>query len=699
MGERAVDDRWATGQLIGASRARRALARFNSDVGKAAAVAVAYFVGAEIAFFIGTLSDKIFAPFWPPNIILFCALVLVPWKRWWVYILAALPAHVAAELGVGMGALQLLVAFATNVSVAVLNAAAAQRFVGEQPWFSDVRKTWLYVLITALASPAIVALAGAFVPILGGGSIEDFGLHWTQWFASNSLGSLALGPIVLILLADASLPSRPALRTIEAVVIGAALVVVCAVAFEVSAGTFESGFLPALLYSPLPLILWSAVRFGSRGASGAVLIVSAALIWRALNGPSLFIAGDPETNVFALQVFLIGLAIPVILLGAAVEEARRAERTTRDSEEQISFAATSANIGLWQHNLRTGDFWATDHCRRMFGLPADAPLSWKTIGNVVHPDDRDMLKDAMLAATQYSMPAECEFRAVLPDGTTRWMSARAHAAYDDEHGPVRLSGLVADITARKTAEHQIELQRRELAHLTRVSVVGELSGAIAHELNQPLTAILANAQASRRILAKEAPNLGDVANALDDIEQASSHAAEVIARVRRLLKKSDSRLELVDVNELFRSTLKLLHSELIGRRIRVHLDLAENLPLALGDPVELQQVLLNLVMNASDAMSSTATRRRVLTLTTRTSKEGSVEGVVSDQGRGIAPDQQGRLFEPFYTTKEHGLGLGLSICSTIIKSHGGDLRIVNNETGGARAIFVLPAYKAMAAAK
>src|SRR5436309_5647729 len=190
----------------------------------------------------------------------------------------------------------------------------------------------------------------------------------------------------------------------------------------------------------------------------------------------------------------------------------------------------------------------------MFDLPTDAPLSWETIGNAVHPDDRDMLKDAMLAATQYSMPAACESRAVLPDGATRWMAARAHAAYDDEHSPVGLSGLVADITARKTAEHQIELQRRELAHLTRVSVVGELSGAIAHELNQPLTAILANAQASRRILARETPNLGDVANALHDIEQASSHAAEVIARVRRLLKKSDSRLELVDINELFRST-------------------------------------------------------------------------------------------------------------------------------------------------
>jgi signal transduction histidine kinase len=675
-----------------ASLLRRLLARLNNDLRKPVAVAVAYFVGAEIAFFIGTLSDKIFAPFWPPNIVLFCALVLVPWKRWWLYILAAFPAHIAAELGVGMDAPQLFIAFLTNVLVAVLNAAAMQRFVGPLPWFCEVRKTWFYVSITALATPAIVGLGGAFVPVLGGGSLDDFGLYWMQWFASNSLGALALGPVALMLLADVprSFPSAPAFRKVEAAVLGTTLVAVCAVAFEVSAGTVESGFLPALLYSPLPLILWSAVRFGSSGASGAVLIVSAALIWRALNGPSLFIAGDPETNVFALQVFLIGLAIPVILLGAAIEQARHAERTTRDSEEQISFAATSANIGLWQYNLVTGDLWGTEHCRRMFGLPADAALDWDVIGNAIHPDDRDMLKDAMSAATRSSVPAECEFRVVLPDQQIRWMTARAHASYDEEGSPVRLSGLVADVTARKAAEHQIELQRQELAHLTRVSVVGELSGAIAHELNQPLTAILANAQAARRMLANRAPNFSDLADALDDIVQADSRASEVISRVRRLLRKGGSRFEPVDVNELFRSTLKLLHSELIGRRIRVHLDLAEDLPLAIGDPVELQQVLLNLMMNASDAMSSTATRRRVLTLTTRMTKEGFVEGVVSDHGRGIATEQQGHLFEPFYTTKEHGLGLGLSICSTIINAHGGELRIVNNQTGGARATFVVP---------
>src|SRR5215470_1376237 len=141
-----------------ASLFKRALVGLNSDIGKAAVVAIGYFVGAEIAFFIGTLSDKIFAPFWPPNTVLFCALVLAPPKRWWIYILAALPAHIIVELGVGMGAAQLLIAF--------INAAAMRWLVGERPWFCDVRKTWLYVVVTALVVPAIVALAGAFVPIL-----------------------------------------------------------------------------------------------------------------------------------------------------------------------------------------------------------------------------------------------------------------------------------------------------------------------------------------------------------------------------------------------------------------------------------------------------------------------------------------------------------------------------------------------------
>jgi len=295
-------------------------------------VAFAYFIGAEIAFYIGTLSDKIFAPFWPPNIILFCALVVVPERRWWLFIAACFPAHVMAELQVGMPAAQMLVAFATNCAVALLNAAALRHLLGTPPSLGDLRKASLYILVTAGFSPALVALGGAFVPILGGGPLDNYWLFWTNWYLSNALTGLTLGPVFLTWLSESPKSSALAAtsRMAEAALLAVALVVVCAIAFEASAGRVGTGFLPALLYSPLPFILWATLRFGEKGASGAILIVTVALIWRTLKGPSLFIGADPETNVLALQLFLTGLAIPVLLLGATIDELRRTEQITRE---------------------------------------------------------------------------------------------------------------------------------------------------------------------------------------------------------------------------------------------------------------------------------------------------------------------------------------------------------------------------------
>ena len=294
-------------------------------------VAIAYFLGAEIAFFIGTLSDKIFAPFWPPNVILFCALLFVPERRWWLYIVAVFPPHVVAELQVGMPPAQLLVAFVTNCMVAIMNAFAVRRLVGDAPWFDSLRKAALYVLITAGVNPAFVALGGAFVPILGGGSTDQYALFWTYWYISNALSSLTLGPVLLTWLSESPKASGVTSwrRKLEASALGVGLVVICTLAFEGSHGTVASGFLPALLYSPLPLIVWATLRFGARGGSTAILIVTVVLTWRTLQGPSLFIGVDPETNVLALQVFLIGLSLPIVLLGAAIDDVRHAEQGMR----------------------------------------------------------------------------------------------------------------------------------------------------------------------------------------------------------------------------------------------------------------------------------------------------------------------------------------------------------------------------------
>jgi signal transduction histidine kinase len=652
-------------------------------------VAIAYYLGAEIAFLIGTLSDRIFAPFWPPNIVLFCALLVTPPRQWWIYIAAALPAHTLAELGVGMPMPQLVVAFATNCLIAIANAFAVRRLMVEPPWFGTIRKTIIYVLITAFLSPAFCALGGAFVQILGGGSIDDYGLFWARWYASNALGSLTLGPIAMICIESTTRPRlAPAGRAVEAAIVAAFLIAACIVAFE-DLPSIASGYLPLLLYLPLPIIVWAAVRFGAKGASGAIFVISVVLIWRTLNGPSLFDIGSPEANVFGMQLFLIGLSPPILLLGSAIEETRRAERTTRESEERISFAAASSNVGLWQYEFATGAFWATDYCRTLFGLSPSEPLTLDTLVSRIHPNDTPTASAALASAISRATALDVEFR--VQDGDeVRWISVRARPVAGDDGKPTAMSGAFGDVTSRKLAEGEADVQRQEIAHLMRVSMLGELSGGLAHELTQPLTAILSNAQAGKLLLAEGNKSLSEIGNILDDIIAEDERAGEVIHRLRGMLKKGDVKHETIDMNDLIASTLQLLHSELIDRRMSVSFDNVPNLPAVHGDPVQLQQTLLNLLMNAMDATENVPPARRTISVSTATTDDGGVEVHIYDRGTGLPPSREHEVFQPFFTTKKRGLGLGLSICTSIVKLHGGTLSLQNNVREGASAVFRLP---------
>jgi C4-dicarboxylate-specific signal transduction histidine kinase len=328
----------------------------------------------------------------------------------------------------------------------------------------------------------------------------------------------------------------------------------------------------------------------------------------------------------------------------------------------------------------------------------DAPLTRDTFLAAIHSEDRETAISSLREVWRADQPAVRDIRVALADGRARWVRIRSRS-HPDEHGdPNQLSGIFIDVTDQKAAEAEADLQRMELAHLMRVSVLGELSGAIAHELNQPLTAILANAQAARLLLAEKSPDLGIITEVLDDIVQEDNRAGEVIHRLRGLLRKGESKYGPVDINDLVQSTLRLLHSELIARGIRVDLALADRLPLASGDAVQLQQVLLNLVMNATDAMSSTVPPRRLITIRTQPGTDGHIAAIVADRGRGIAAVAKDRLFQPFFTTKDHGLGLGLSICATIVKSHGGTLSLDDNADGGATAMLTLPGVAEMATA-
>jgi signal transduction histidine kinase len=295
-------------------------------------LSIAYYLGAIGAFYLGTLSDRIFAPFWPPNVILFCFLLFAPYRRWWLFVAAALPAHMLAELHVAMPAQQMAVTFATNCMVAFLSAFGVRRLLGDSPWFDNFQRATVYILITAVVAPAVAALGGAFVRIAGGAPLESYGLFWAQWYLANALANLTLGPAVLTWIEQGSdwWTCHSRWKQIEAVSIAICLAVACFVVGHANTLNANPGLLPALLYLPLPAIVWAAVRFGARGASAAVLIVTVLMIWPALNGAGLFVGADSEHNVLDLQLFLAALSVPILLLGASVDGVRRTEDVTRE---------------------------------------------------------------------------------------------------------------------------------------------------------------------------------------------------------------------------------------------------------------------------------------------------------------------------------------------------------------------------------
>ncbi len=254
--------------------------------------------------------------------------------------------------------------------------------------------------------------------------------------------------------------------------------------------------------------------------------------------------------------------------------------------------------------------------------------------------------------------------------------------------------LIVQARRRRRAQAALELQQQELAHLGRVSLLGELSGAIAHEISNPLTAILSNAQAAKLFLQQKPADTGEVAEILDDIAAASKRAGNVIQRLRALFKKADAHLELVDLNDIVADVLQLADRKLLESNVSVTTNLAAAVPAVRADPVQLKQVLLNLVVNACDAMADNKPGDRGLTIATWCDDTRFAEVSVSDRGSGIAASVRERMFQPFVTTKSTGIGLGLSICRSIIEAHGGRLSASNNPDRGATFSVGLPADRA-----
>jgi PAS domain S-box-containing protein len=395
-----------------------------------------------------------------------------------------------------------------------------------------------------------------------------------------------------------------------------------------------------------------------------------------------------------ILVFVILLVLQSVLIAALWTQGRRTHRAEvrlEESEDRMRHAASAANLGLWRWDSNTNQVWMTDHCRLMLGLQDRDEVSIAELLAVVHRDDRRPLQKQIERAARWHTPFEAEYRIVLVDASVRWLSVKGQSTRGAAGANGQVTGVVIDVSERKHEQIEAEQQRSQLTHLTRVAILGELSGAMAHELNQPLAAILSNAQAGQRLLERDPPDVEETRAIMDDIVADDLRAGEVIRRLRSLLKRGEARQERLQVSEVIAEVLDLAHSELVTQQISLEAELDRGLPPVIGDRVQLQQVLLNLVINACEAMRDISPLERLLSVRCQGLGAGGVEIVIADSGPGVSSEMLGQLFEPFSTTKKEGLGLGLSISRAIVAAHDGQLRVRNGDQAGAVFSIHLPA--------
>ena len=382
-------------------------------------------------------------------------------------------------------------------------------------------------------------------------------------------------------------------------------------------------------------------------------------------------------STFSSQLVLSLILLMGYELSLDVLRAGQLSRDLLESQQRMHLAAVAADLSLWEWDIVQDEIWTTEKGRERAGIDASERIDFARFLRSVHPDDREPTQRAVQHALDVSREFEAEYRVVSPFGATHWVVARGQVESDAQGKPLRLRGVSVDVTERKRAEQELAQHRNELFHLSRVATLSELSNSLAHELNQPLAIILTNAQAAQRLLAQEPPDVAETCDILADIVSEDERAGEIIRRLRALLKPGQTHRLGLSVNEIIEDVLLITRSDLIERGIAVHTALAEGAPQVLGDRVQLQQLLLNLILNAGDAMAANPPAQRHLTVAT-THQAGLVRISVSDTGCGL-PSEPDRIFQPFYTTKQDGLGLGLAICRSIAMAHQGRLWVEANE--------------------
>lgn len=893
-------------------------------------VGVAYYIGAKVGFAL-TFRPHPVSVMWLPNSILLAGFLLMPIRKWWLLLAAAFPAHIAVEVGSGVPWTMVLCWFISNCFEAVLGAAGMRIFSKAPIRFDTFRNVSTYFLCGALIAPLLSSFLDSGFVMLNRWGTQGYWEVWRVRLFSNVCSSIILVPTIVAWCTGGRINLRNVsiARVIETLLLALGFLLTGIAVFSwLEAG---SGFIPALLYVPLPFLLWATLRYGLRGATSAIFILALLAIWGATHGRGPFPTKSPEFNAVSVQAFLVGIGITLNLFARSVAERKATAAALKSSEARyrevvesqtelvcrhlpdttltfvnqaychmfrrsreeligrkfLELAPASAHEGIlleiaslvtngksittehevllpngrvgWLHWIAKAINDAGGHVREIQAIGRDigerktmelalreseernraildafpdlmflmsesgvyldyhaadqsqllvSPQAFlnRNIQDVLPPKlarevisclqavartdhmkvleyelpiggqtrcyearlvkcgaDRilslvrditerkqaqealreseeryrevvesqtDLVlrflpdatitfvnkagcvffgknREALIGRNLFELapselhakiasdiaaiiadkqPVICDVPFPRADGTSGWFHWSKYGITDADGRVREIQAIGTDVTDRKRAEEAGE----KLVHASRLAVVGELTAMIAHEVNQPLNAILNNSEVAETLFGLGNIPLSEIRNIIADIHNDGLRACKAIGRVRDLVQKRKMQVHTLDINALIQEVVKIVSPDASRRHVQIRTEFSSFLPVMLGDPIRLQQVLLNLILNGMDAMNDVDVRKRILTLQTERGDNGHVIVTVRDSGHGLSAESLPRIFESFYSTKSEGMGLGLSVARSIVQEHSGRIWAESNSDGGATIHFALP---------
>lgn len=436
--------------------------------------------------------------------------------------------------------------------------------------------------------------------------------------------------------------------------------------------------------------LWTTGAHDSRRRAA---IFGGTLIFFALYSatyPGLAAIGVIHAPVIVSMPFLAVLLAMAYELSSQLHRAAQIGSELQESEQRLLMATEAANAGIWIRDIKHDTIWASDRWRDLFGFNNEESLHLHSVLQRLHPDDRQVYSQTFATAIEKAQDFELEYRIILPNSKIRWLVSRGKVVLGADGYPAQVRGVSVDISEKRRLETERQDLKDELAHAGRVNLLGQFASSLAHELGQPLGAILRNAEAAEMLLQNPSPDILELREIVSDICRDDHRACEVVNRLRSLLKRRTLELSEIEIAPLLNEVASLVKFDVIARLVVLQCNATPNLPTALGDRVQLQQVMLNLIMNAMEAIDCSANSSdRRITINASLNDAGMIEVSVKDSGPGVSPTHRNRLFEPFVTNKVDGMGMGLAISRAIIESHGGKIWLDDSADGGAMFMFTL----------